>query len=163
MRSRLPLSPANLPASPRQLTVRTCTRHHSIPTPDEHWSGVSPIPLVHLFCNKHPPSSHPSPSYLIDSLSLPGGSIPKRPVRLHSPRARTASHRVALIRSQQQTRHRYRRKQALNSLSHHDQEQQPSACAFLPSPAALDHNTTTPGTHRRSLSAVLTRSTTSLL
>lgn len=50
-------------------------------------------------------------------------------------------------------------KQALNSLSHHYQEQEPPACAILPSPAAFDHTSTTTQTHRRSLSPVLTRFT----
>jgi hypothetical protein len=97
----LPLSPANLPASPRQLTVRTCTRHHSIPTPDEDWSEVSPIQLVHLF--RIITISSFSSLYILSYRLTLAVSIPQRPVRLRSPRARTASHRVALIRSHQQT------------------------------------------------------------
>lgn len=160
------LSPADLPASPRQLTVRTCTRHHPIPTPDEDWSGVSPIRLVHLSRNTTSSSSHPHPStsYLILSThshcfdraapsAPPLSSRPRQPATASLSFDPTSNHVIATVAS----------KQALNSLSHHYQEQDPAACAFLPSPAALDHTTTTPGTHRRSLSAVLIRPTTCLL
>ena len=88
MRSRLPC-PASLPASPCQLTVRTrldITRYRRLTRSGECYAPYS--------ATQHPPPPPPSTSYLIYSLSpLPpttttAASIPKRPVRLHSPRVR---------------------------------------------------------------------------
>lgn len=150
-----------LPASPRQLTVRTCTRHHSIPTPDE--AGLNDL-CTYLANTTYFSSSRPSISYLISSLPWLPRSRSAQCASASSLPQRQPPRRSHLIPPPtHQTRHRYRRKQALNSLSHHYQEQDPTACAFLPSPAAFDHIITTTATHRRSLSAVLTRNTACLL
>lgn len=143
-------------------SVAVRTRHHSIPTPDK-------AELACRVCNE---STYFARIFLLIPLytlsyhltlsSITAAWIAQGPVRLHSPRARPHRQppRRSHLASHHYTRHRYRRKQALSTqLSHHYQEQEPAAltaCAFLPSPAAFDHTTTT---HRRSLCPILTRPT----
>ena len=143
-------------------SVAVRTRHHSIPTPDEAelacrvCNETTYFAHIFLLIPLYTLSYHSPPSPLLRSRRAQCASTLLAP-------ARTASHRVALIWPPTTTHviGTVASKQAssLNSLSHHYQEQEPAAltaCAFLPSPAAFDHTTTT---HRRSLSPISTRPT----
>lgn len=142
------------------------TRHHSIPTPDEAEPECRLYDSCTYFANTT--SSLYTLSYLLTTIAA---QIPQCAVRLRSPRARNRQPATASL-SFDPTTHPPNTSSLPSQASSQLTLRPPlprtraalTACAFLPSPAAFDHTTTTiAATHRRSLSAVLTRPTACLL